>query len=105
MALISCKECGHKVSDLASACPECGAPVATKSIQTPIQTIQKTSKSLKLQRLYANIFFIVGLIMLIFNLTYAGQVNKNPSSFIIVFFLVSLVWLIAVRMRVWWHHE
>lgn len=27
MALIKCKECGHEVSDKASACPNCGCPV------------------------------------------------------------------------------
>ena len=28
MALIICSECGHKVSDKATACPECGCPVS-----------------------------------------------------------------------------
>ena len=27
MALIKCKECGHGVSDKASACPNCGCPI------------------------------------------------------------------------------
>lgn len=27
MALINCKECGKEISDQASACPNCGAPV------------------------------------------------------------------------------
>ena len=27
MALIKCKECGHEVSDRASACPKCGCPI------------------------------------------------------------------------------
>ena len=27
MSLIKCKECGHEVSDTASVCPNCGAPV------------------------------------------------------------------------------
>jgi len=26
MALVSCDECGKKISDQASACPHCGAP-------------------------------------------------------------------------------
>lgn len=30
MALINCKECGKQVSDLATSCPHCGAPVETK---------------------------------------------------------------------------
>jgi hypothetical protein len=28
MALIRCPDCGHKVSDLAAACPECARPIA-----------------------------------------------------------------------------
>ena len=27
MALIKCNECGHEVSDKASACPNCGCPI------------------------------------------------------------------------------
>lgn len=32
MALIKCKECGHEVSDKASACPNCGCPLEKESI-------------------------------------------------------------------------
>lgn len=32
MALIKCNECGHDVSDRASACPHCGFPVAVSAI-------------------------------------------------------------------------
>lgn len=34
MALIKCSECGHMISDRASTCPQCGAPVE-KRIQCP----------------------------------------------------------------------
>ena len=27
MALIDCRECGHRISDKATTCPNCGAPV------------------------------------------------------------------------------
>ena len=30
MALINCSECGKEVSDKASTCPNCGAPIAGK---------------------------------------------------------------------------
>ena len=32
MALITCPECGRKVSDMAAACPDCGYPI--KSLRT-----------------------------------------------------------------------
>lgn len=31
MALIQCKECGHEVSDKASACPNCGYPIGKRN--------------------------------------------------------------------------
>lgn len=34
MALIKCKECGHEVSDKASACPNCGCPLEKENICT-----------------------------------------------------------------------
>lgn len=37
MALIKCSECGTEVSDKASSCPKCGAPIA-KSAQTESST-------------------------------------------------------------------
>jgi hypothetical protein len=33
MALIDCQECGKQISDKASACPNCGAPVSAASSQ------------------------------------------------------------------------
>lgn len=34
MALITCPECGKEISDQASVCPNCGAPVAKNSVST-----------------------------------------------------------------------
>ena len=42
MALIKCKECGHEVSDKASACPHCGCPVEVGQAQSREQI--KSSK-------------------------------------------------------------
>lgn len=43
MALIICGECGRQVSDKASSCPNCGAPVATMTAKT--QVAPPTQKS------------------------------------------------------------
>jgi predicted amidophosphoribosyltransferase len=32
MALIKCPECGKEISDLAKACPSCGCPVNSDSV-------------------------------------------------------------------------
>jgi DNA-directed RNA polymerase subunit RPC12/RpoP len=34
VALINCSECGKEVSDKATSCPNCGAPIATKDAVT-----------------------------------------------------------------------
>lgn len=39
MALITCPECGRKVSDRAKACPECGFPVAEYVIQENVPNV------------------------------------------------------------------
>lgn len=40
MALIECSECTHQVSEKASSCPKCGAPVAGSQVaQTPEENI------------------------------------------------------------------
>ena len=35
MALIKCAECGNQVSDLATSCPQCGAPKSTRPVTQP----------------------------------------------------------------------
>lgn len=38
MALITCKECGHSISDKATQCPQCGAPVIAETGTTAAGT-------------------------------------------------------------------
>ena len=42
MALIDCKNCGHRISDKAKACPKCGSEVLARCLEPelPIQTSQ-----------------------------------------------------------------
>lgn len=42
MALIECKNCGHRISDKAKACPKCGSEVLARCLEPelPIQTSQ-----------------------------------------------------------------
>ena len=39
MAMINCKECGQEVSNKATACPNCGAPIKKKSVGASIARI------------------------------------------------------------------
>lgn len=45
MALIKCRECGRDISDQATACPHCGAPLAATQAgnATRVEVVQKRS--------------------------------------------------------------
>ena len=45
MALLKCKECGHGVSDKASACPNCGSPIERVGVFEEEQFEEKPQKS------------------------------------------------------------
>lgn len=45
MALLKCKECGHEVSDKASACPNCGCPIERVGVFEGDQFEEKPKKS------------------------------------------------------------
>ena len=50
MALITCPECGRKVSDKAVSCPDCGYPINTVSAPAESNTNEEISKLLVLAR-------------------------------------------------------
>lgn len=35
MALVKCEECGHEISDKATACPHCGCPISAAKAKAP----------------------------------------------------------------------
>ena len=105
MALIKCTECGNEVSDKATSCPKCGAPIAGLSIGTSTQTIEQTSKKLKAQYAIAGVLFFIGLVWLIFGAMYAAQTNQSMSLIPIILLVGSTVWAIVTKIRIWWHHK
>ncbi len=55
MALIICHECGAQISDHASTCPKCGAPV--------LATIQRRQKAVLIQfAIMAGLALVIGLV-------------------------------------------
>ena len=108
MALITCPECSTRVSELASACPHCGAPISTAkdvaSAGTPLATIQETSKKLKFHIIISAILFWGGLIMLFGNIdsVKAGESMSLLPSFAM---MAGLIWYFVTRIRIWWHHK
>lgn len=105
MALVNCSECGNPVSTAAASCPKCGAPVGSDKIGTPLSTIQKTSKHLKIQIIISSLLCCIGIIGFFIILLLEDQM-RNPfviTSPILILF-TGLVWYIIIKVRIWWHH-
>jgi len=45
MAMIKCPECGHNISSLAQACPECGFPLDPKWAKAEVEKVNQEIKS------------------------------------------------------------
>jgi uncharacterized membrane protein YvbJ len=111
MAIIKCSECGNQVSSKATACPHCGAPVAAAAVEakhagTPLTTVQETSKKLKLHIIIASVIFWAAVlwIIVIWEDVMTGE-GARSASVPFIMALVGLVWYIATRARIWWHHK
>ena len=107
MALINCKECKIEVSDQATSCPHCGAPIAaaheSKAAGAPLTTVQETSKKLKLQIVIASLLFWAGVIWLFVD--HNSIVRPGESIAAPLMTLGGLIWYITTRFRIWWHHK
>ena len=100
MALIKCSECGNQVSSSAASCPKCGTPIASEGIRTPLATIQRTSKTLKMQGCLGGVLFCIGVGVLVYGIsTGTGMVVGIALT------LIGIVWSLITRIRIWWHHE
>ena len=106
--LIQCPECQSNVSDTAPHCPHCGAPVAARTtkdaraIGESLNTVQLTSKRLKLHSLLSAMTVIFGVI---WSVAATQEQNPQPSSLAGLLILGGLVWFIITRFRIWWHHR
>ena len=109
MALISCSECGHKVSDKAAACPSCGnplgdavpGPIVTErrsggqtAVEAPVQTIERTSKKYKGAMLTGGIGIVLGLLLFMGGAQVLGGLLMAAG----------LIYYIYGRWGAWWHH-
>lgn len=109
MALINCPDCNNQVSTSAVACPQCGAPIAearqAQAAGSQLTTTQETSKKLKLHTLISVGLIVVGLMVLALSASNARINGGEPSQFPALMIVVGLVWYIATRFRIWWHHK
>lgn len=105
MALINCPDCNKQVSNNAPTCPGCGARIATDKESTgsgvqQLQTIQETSKQLKLQTLYSGLLIAAGAFGV-----FAAEPGSGGATVAAVVAGVGVLWYIATRYRIWWHHK
>jgi hypothetical protein len=102
MSMIKCPECSRKVSDKAAACPNCAYPIAQTTEQPEkVQTIEKTSKQLKKQIIWAYGMVIVG----IFLAWRGGNTWLLSTTVGILSAFVGVLWLLRIKFLIWWHHE
>ena len=101
MAIIKCPECGAEVSDKAEQCLKCAYPIAKKSTQNEVQTIEQTGKNLKLQLVLAIIVMFIGVF--VFAISGREFVPGLVCGGLVIF--MGLVWSIVVKIRIWWNHR
>jgi uncharacterized paraquat-inducible protein A len=105
MALVCCTECGQSVSDRAASCPKCGNPIGDR-----VQTVQQTSKAIKLVILLSFVSMISGCFGVMLNMPEAGAapavVERQAEAtmpFTFMFVIGSVVF-VASKLSQWWHH-
>lgn len=91
MGLINCPDCGHALSDLAPACPQCARPM--RSVATAPVTIEQTSKPYKGLEAAGVAMLLLGLIGMAW----------SASAGALIAFVGFTIW-ISARLGAWWHN-
>ena len=107
--LIACPACNASVSNAAPTCPKCGHPFVQSGFTHGLNprhtgqvvTIEKTGKGLKLAGVLGALVLIVSVVMVIVGLQ---EGSKDFPAIWIVLGVLSLIWLLIVRVLTWWKH-
>lgn len=101
MALFKCFECSREVSNKASTCPNCGAPIAAaaehKEVGVNLTTTQETSKQLKKHIIVSVLLLCAGIIWIV--------ATENPIGIGGLLMVVGLILYLVTRFNIWWHHK
>lgn len=95
MALIQCPECSTQISDKASACIKCGAPIAaTTQVAPQVITTQQTGKQYKVGKIIGSTMVILGM---------ASCASNEIGTASTLFILGGIVYFGSV-FGAWWSH-
>lgn len=96
MALISCPACEKQISEMASACPNCGHPAegVSQPAHPAIQTIEQTSKGYKAGQ-------FIGVVMICAGVVACTARAPGTSAGLM---LIGLVLYLGSRMGAWWNN-
>jgi hypothetical protein len=103
MALIQCSECGRSVSDKASACVGCGAPISSdvgsvfSSVPVPSKGPTLTRAQLRWRALLASATFIAGLMLTIQLDRHGG--SRIAATLAALLLISGLCWLIVAMVQ------
>jgi hypothetical protein len=89
MTLITCSECGRAVSDKATVCIGCGAPLTTSS--SPIDLVAKRSNVLPPTREQIKRRVLLSLSILALGLIWAVFLDHHPGSRLALFMAALLI--------------
>jgi hypothetical protein len=118
MSLVNCPDCGEPVSTRAKACPRCAHPInpsvrpAVAAPSAPraaphVQTIERTSKTLKGQIVASVLLVFTGVLTTCGGMVVARETEggSGAAQIGLLMFVGGTVWFIATRIRIWWHHD
>lgn len=95
MALIKCSDCGAEISDKATACIKCGAPMAAVLSPTSKQGIVTTQQTSKVYKF----FQVVGAVAMIVGVASCAGGDASTSA---KWWIGGVVVFIAARAAAWW---
>ena len=94
MALTTCPDCEHLVSDQAPACPQCGRPMTAT-------TTERTGKQLKGWLVVFAVVLCCGLL----GTCVAAVDGESPHWFWVVLLVVGVLGWFVTEVSIWWEHE